>query len=122
MMAGAQITEAQFEALHRQVEEAKWLSHIVLQALIGKAKADDAYAYLQTWLDSDERRFERGTPVYKVHGLGTAIWRLLDADLLTLEDVASRPREEVRIQQSMACGPEPVDLVDGRSPVEPALV
>lgn len=87
------ITQDQFKALRREVQETKWLVHGVMQAIIGKERSDKALRHVQVWLEAE--RFRAGTPVTEVDGFGTAYWRLLDADLYTLEEVAARPRDEV---------------------------
>jgi hypothetical protein len=91
-----QVTREQFQRLHREVEETKWLTHTAIVALIGKDKADAALAKIDEWLDSDFRRFARGTAVYNVNlGNALAYSRLIDADLFTLEEIAQKTRAEV---------------------------
>lgn len=87
----AEITSADIRDLRREIEETKWLTFAVVQALYGKDSADRVLAKVREWLDDDMRRLERGTPVYEV----AAYARLMDADLLTLEEIAAKPRAEV---------------------------
>jgi hypothetical protein len=61
-----QITPEQFQRLHRDVQETKWLVHTVLVVLIGMEKSDKALKGVQGWLDDPWRRFGQGTAVYNV--------------------------------------------------------
>jgi len=89
------ITREDFDALRHEVREAKWLSYLALQQLVGKSKADDAFESLQRFIERREEwaRFDRGTPVFAT--AGSQYEALLRADLYTLEEVAARPRVEV---------------------------
>ena len=96
VQAGSAVSRDEFERLHRDVQETKWLVHAVMQVLIGKEKSDKALKTIGEWLDDPFRRFGRGTAVYNVDlGNGLAYSHLVDADLYTLEEVATKTRAEV---------------------------
>ena len=94
-MADEAITREDFEALRREIKEAKWLAYAVLHSLNGKEDADTALDRLRAFIDREEfqRRFGQGTPVYAV--AGSQYEHLIEADLYTLEEVAAKPRAEV---------------------------
>jgi len=96
-MADHGITQEDLKALRREVQEAKWLAYSVLQHHIGKGKADDVLAYLQQFIEQREleERWASGMPVYRLRGIGVQGWRLTEADLYTVEEVAAKPRAEV---------------------------
>lgn len=89
------VTQEDFKALRHEVREAKWLSFLVLQQLVGKQKAKEGFDSLQRFIERREEwaRFDRGTPVFAT--AGSQYEALLKADLYTLEEVAAKPRGEV---------------------------
>lgn len=85
------MNEATEKKLLAEVEETRVLVEGVLKALVGKEKTEDYVRRVDSYLWW--RRYESGTPLYK---FDIQQWgKLAELDLLTLEEVAAKPRDEI---------------------------
>ncbi len=86
---------SEVDQLRAEVREIRETLDAALMALVGAKKAQ---AYIDAGLGwRFHRRFDTGTPLYKVEGLPN--WSRFcegDIDLLTLEEVSARPRAEIQ--------------------------
>lgn len=91
----AEVTREEFDGLRTMLEETYWMARGAMQSVQGKEATDRFAASVERFCDPVNRRLKEGTPFYTVSIPTMSHYTFWDADLLTLEEIAERPRNEI---------------------------
>jgi DNA-directed RNA polymerase alpha subunit len=92
----AEVTREEFDELRTLMEKTYWMARGAVQSIQGKDWAAEFSDRVDEFCDPVNRRLRMGTPFYEAVKLPpVSYYTFWDADLLTLEDISDRSREEI---------------------------